>query len=55
MGLHIVGAHQVTHQPLTFALGKAFQFDWSEEGPLIFGLFRRIQIYHMKLRASRAF
>ena len=27
--------------PLTFALGEAFQFDWSEEGLLIGGLFRR--------------
>lgn len=41
--------------PLTFALGEAFQFDWSEEGLLIDGLFRRIQVSHMKLCASRAF
>jgi transposase len=41
--------------PLTFALGEAFQFDWSEEGLLIGGLFRRIQVSHMKLCASRAF
>ena len=30
--------------PLTFALGEAFQFDWSEEGLLIGGLIRRIQV-----------
>jgi transposase-like protein len=41
--------------PLTFALGEAFQFDWSEECLLIGGLFRRIQVSHMKLCASRAF
>jgi len=41
--------------PLTFALGEAFQFDWSEEGLLIGGLFRRIQVSHMKLCSSRAF
>lgn len=28
--------------PLTFALGEAFQFDWSEEGLLMGGLFRCI-------------
>lgn len=33
-----------TFVPLTFALGEAFQFDWSEEGLLISGLFRRIQV-----------
>ncbi len=41
--------------PLAFALGEAFQFDWSEEGMLIGGIFRRIQVSHMKLCASRAF
>lgn len=35
--------------PLTFALGEAFQFDWSEEGLLIGGIFRRIQVSHMLL------
>jgi len=34
--------------PLKFALGEAFQFDWSEESLLIGGL-------HCKLCASRAF
>ena len=41
--------------PLTFALGDAFQFDWSEEGLVIAGIYRRLQVAHMKLCASRAF
>ncbi|AYC35065.1 IS21 family transposase [Pseudomonas cavernae] len=41
--------------PLTFALGEAFQFDWSEEGLLIGGMYRRMQVAHLKLCASRAF
>ena len=41
--------------PLKFALGEAFQFDWSEEGLIIGGIYRRIQVSHLKLCASRAF
>jgi len=41
--------------PLTFELGEAFQFDWSEEGVVIGGIYRRIQVSHLKLCASRAF
>jgi transposase len=41
--------------PLAFELGEAFQFDWSEEGLVIGGIYRRIQVSHMKLCASRAF
>jgi transposase len=41
--------------PLQFALGEAFQFDWSEENLVIGGIYRRIQVSHMKLCASRAF
>ena len=41
--------------PLAFALGEAFQFDWSEEGLVIGGIYRRIQVSHLKLCASRAF
>ena len=41
--------------PLTFEHGEAFQFDWSEEGLVIGGIYRRIQVSHMKLCASRAF
>ena len=41
--------------PLKFDLGEAFQFDWSEEGMVIGGIYRRMQVSHMKLCASRAF
>ncbi|HRO64558.1 IS21 family transposase [Thermomonas sp.] len=41
--------------PLAFDLGEAFQFDWSEEGLVIAGVYRRVQLAHMKLCASRAF
>ena len=41
--------------PLKFELGEAFQFDWSEEGMVIAGIYRRMQVSHMKLCASRAF
>jgi transposase len=41
--------------PLAFALGEAFQFDWSEEGLVIGGIYRKLQVAHMKLCASRAF
>ncbi len=41
--------------PLTFALGEAFQFDWSEEGLVVGGIYYKVQVSHMKLCASRAF
>jgi len=41
--------------PLTFAMGEAFQFDWSEEALVIGGIYRKLQVSHMKLCASRAF
>ncbi len=41
--------------PLSLALGEAFQFDWSEEGVVIGGVWRKVQLAHMKLCASRAF
>jgi len=41
--------------PLSFELGDAFQFDWSEEGLVIGGIYRRLQVAHLKLCASRAF
>ena len=41
--------------PLSFELGEAFQFDWSEEPLVIGGIYRRLQVAHMKLCASRAF
>ena len=41
--------------PLRFELGEAFQFDWSEEGLVVGGIYYRVQVAHMKLCASRAF
>jgi transposase len=41
--------------PLSFALGEAFQFDWSEEGLVVGGIYYRAQVSHLKLCASRAF
>ncbi len=42
--------------PLSFAWGEAFQFDWSEEGLVIGGVWRKVQLAHMKaLRSSSAF
>jgi transposase len=41
--------------PLTFELGEAFQFDWSEEHLVIGGVWRKILAAHLKLCASRAF
>ena len=49
------GKAQAAFVPLTFGLGEAFQFDWSEEGLVIGGLYRKIQVSHLKLCASRAF
>ena len=41
--------------PLAFELGEAFQFDWSEEGLVVGGIYYRLQVSHLKLCASRAF
>ena len=41
--------------PLSFENGEAFQFDWSEEGMLVGGVFHKVQVSHMKLCASRGF
>ena len=41
--------------PLRFELGEAYQFDWSEEGLVVGGIYYRLQVSHMKLCASRAF
>ena len=41
--------------PLKFELGEAFQFDWSEEALVVGGIYRRMQVSHMKLCSSRAF
>ena len=49
------GKAQSAFVPLTFGFGEAFQFDWSEEGLVIGGIYRKIQVSHLKLCASRAF
>jgi hypothetical protein len=49
------GAATKAFVPLKFALGEAFQFDWSEEGLIVGGIYRRLQVAHLKLCASRAF
>ena len=41
--------------PMAFALGEAFQFDWSCEYAFIGGIRRRLEVAHTKLAASRAF
>jgi transposase len=41
--------------PLAFDLGEAYQFDWSDEGMVVGGIYYRVQVAHMKLCASRAF
>jgi hypothetical protein len=41
--------------PLRFELGEAFQFDWSQEGLVVGGIYRKLQVSHMELCASRAF
>ena len=46
---------RAAYVPLSFGWGEAFQFDWSEEHLLIGGIWRKIQLAHMKLCASRAF
>lgn len=46
---------RAAYVPLSFALGEAFQFDWSCEYVFIGGLRRRIEVAHIKLCASRAF
>jgi transposase len=46
---------RAAYVPLSFAWGEAFQFDWSEEGLVIAGVWRKVQLAHMKLCASRAF
>jgi len=52
-----VGANAPTRAfvPLKFELGEAFQFDWSEEGLVIGGVWRKLLVAHTKLCASRAF
>src|SRR5665811_1062317 len=37
--------------PLTFEQGEAFQFDWSDEGLVVGGIYYKLQVSHMKLCA----
>jgi transposase len=48
-------AGQQAFVPLKFRWGEAFQFDWSEESLVVDGNYRRLQVAHIKLCASRAF
>ncbi|MGB3071298.1 MULTISPECIES: IS21 family transposase [Comamonadaceae] len=48
-------ANVKAYVPLSFELGEAFQFDWSEEGLVVGGIYYRVQLAHLKLCASRAF
>jgi transposase len=50
-----VGAAVNAFVPLAFELGEAYQFDWSEEGLVVGGIYYRGQVSRMKLCASRAF
>jgi transposase len=49
------GVSTTAFVPLVFEMGEAFQFDWSEEGLVVGGIYYRLQVAHMKLCASRAF
>jgi len=44
-----------TFVPLSFAPGKAFQFDWSEDWVIIDGVRTKLQVARFKLSYSRAF
>lgn len=44
-----------TFVPLMFALGEAFQFDWSEDFPKIASRTMKVQVAQFKLSHSRAF
>ena len=42
------GAAANAFVPLAFELGEAYQFDWSEEGLVVGGIYYRAQVSHMK-------
>ena len=52
---HAAVTGKSAYVPLKFALGEAFQFDWSEEWLVIGGTHRKLLAAHTKLCASRAF
>jgi transposase len=47
-----IDARRPKHERRT---AKAYQFDWSEEGLVVGGIYYRMQVSHLKLCASRAF
>ena len=49
------GVAKAAFVPLSFEWGEAYQFDWSEEGVVVGGVFYRAQVAHLMLCASRAF
>ena len=49
------GSARTAFVPLAFEWGEAYQFDWSEEGVVVGGVFYRAQVAHLTLCASRAF
>ena len=51
----VITSSKSAYMPLKFELGEAFQFDWSNEWLMIGGIYRKMQVAHTKLRASRAF
>jgi len=51
----LITSSKSAYVPLKFELGEAFQFDWSDEWLMIGGIYRKIQVAHTKLCASRAF
>ena len=48
-------ASRGTYVPLIFALGEAFQFDWSEDWARVGARQMKLQVAHFKLCHSRAF
>ncbi len=51
----MLAVNVTAYVPPAFELGEAFQFDWSEEGLVVRGIYCRMQVAHLKLCASRAF
>jgi transposase len=51
----VITSSKSAYVPHKFELGEAFQFDWSDEWLMIGGIYRKIQVAHTKLCASRAF
>ena len=41
--------------PLNFELGEAFQFDWSEEGLVVGGIYYRLQVITWSYTAFEPF